>query len=127
MDHLLELGHQDFAFISGPPTRGSAAKYRNEVTGAFNQKNLKSFRIIEGNQKVDGGAVAVRTLLVEPNVPTAILCSNDLTAIGAMMALEEAGLRVPEDVSVVGSDDIYFAQLARPSLTTVKLPRDLLT
>ncbi len=97
------------------------------MTGAFNQKNLKSFRIIEGNQKVDGGAVAVRTLLVEPNVPTAILCSNDLTAIGAMMALEEAGLRVPEDVSVVGSDDIYFAQLARPSLTTVKLPRDLLT
>jgi DNA-binding LacI/PurR family transcriptional regulator len=56
-------------------------------------------------------------------MPTAILCGNDLIAMGAMSALEEAGVKAPEDVSVIGFDDIFFAQLARPPLTTVSVPR----
>jgi LacI family transcriptional regulator len=57
-------------------------------------------------------------------MPTAVLCGNDLTAIGLMNALEGAGLRVPRDVSVVGFDDIYSAHLTRPALTTVRIPRE---
>lgn len=69
---------------------------------------------------------AVEVLLAHPLFPTAILCSNDLTAIGALKALAEAGVRVPEDVSVVGFDDIDFARLAHPPLTTVNLSRQCL-
>jgi DNA-binding LacI/PurR family transcriptional regulator len=87
---------------------------------------LNTFRVLEGNQRVDGGDAAVRALLAQPNRATALMCSNDLTAIGAMMTLEAAGLHVPEDISVVGSDDIYFAQFTRPPLTTVRLSRDVL-
>jgi LacI family transcriptional regulator len=65
-------------------------------------------------------------MLARPPLPTAILCSNDLTAVGALRALAEAGVRVPQDVSVVGFDDIDFARLAHPPLTTVRLSRDQL-
>ncbi|HEV2495798.1 MAG TPA: substrate-binding domain-containing protein [Terriglobia bacterium] len=68
----------------------------------------------------------MRVLLAGKTRATAIFCGNDLTAIGVLAALEDAGLSVPGDVSVVGSDDILFARLARPPLTTVKLPRELL-
>jgi len=55
-----------------------------------------------------------------------VFCGNDLIAIGAMSALEESGARVPEDVSVIGIDDIFFAYLARPPLTTISVPREQL-
>jgi DNA-binding LacI/PurR family transcriptional regulator len=81
---------------------------------------------VESDYKVDAGASAVRSLLAQPPIPTAILCGNDLTALGAISALQEAGIRVPEDVSVAGCDDVLFARLARPPLTTVSLPRETL-
>jgi DNA-binding LacI/PurR family transcriptional regulator len=59
-------------------------------------------------------------------MPSAILCSNDLTAIGVMNELAKAGHRVPEDVSVVGVDDIRFARLTRPPLTTIRIPKEAL-
>ena len=62
-------------------------------------------------------------MLEGPSLPTAILCGNDLTAIGVMDALESARVSVAKDVSVVGFDDIYFAHLARPALTTIRLSR----
>lgn len=73
-------------------------------------------RILESNYQVDGGASAVRTLLGQPFFPTAILCGNDLIAMGAMSALEQVGVRVPEDTSVIGFDDLLFARLAPGSL-----------
>jgi LacI family transcriptional regulator len=87
---------------------------------------LRPFPILESNFKVDGGASAVRALMDQTSIPTAIFCSNDLIAMGAMSALEEAGMNVPEDVSVVGFDDIFFARLSRPPLTTVRIPREQL-
>jgi DNA-binding LacI/PurR family transcriptional regulator len=62
----------------------------------------------------------------QQSIPTAIFCGNDLIAMGAMSALEEAGVKAPEDVSVIGFDDIFFAHLARPPLTTVSVPRERL-
>lgn len=126
IDHLHSLGHKEYAFIAGPQTLRSAVARRNAFIDALTHWGLPSDRTVEGNHKVDGGMRAARTLLAESPLPTAILCSNDLTAIGTMKALAEAGVRVPEDVSVVGFDDIDFARLAYPPLTTVNLSRDRL-
>jgi DNA-binding LacI/PurR family transcriptional regulator len=76
---------------------------------------------------VDGGVAAAQEILAAGGGKTiAILCGNDLTAIGVIDGLEAAGVQVPGDVSVVGCDDIYFAHLVRPPLTTVRIPRDRL-
>jgi DNA-binding LacI/PurR family transcriptional regulator len=75
---------------------------------------------------VDAGASAVREVLSRREIPTVVFCGNDLIAMGAMSALEESGVRVPDDVSVLGIDDIFFAFLARPPLTTISVPREQL-
>ncbi len=124
--HLHDLGHEDIAFIAGPQLLRSAVIRREAFIDALEQWGLPSDRTLESNHKVDGGIAAVQVLLQSDRLPTAILCSNDLTAIGAMSALQEAGLCVPDDVSVVGFDDIYFSRIAVPPLTTVGLSRERL-
>ena len=69
---------------------------------------------------------SVRTILSVDEIPTVIFCGSDLIAMGAMSALEDAGVKIPEDVSIVGIDDISFAFLARPPLTTISVPRERL-
>jgi DNA-binding LacI/PurR family transcriptional regulator len=76
-----------------------------------------------GNHKIDGGESAMRRLLARARRPTAVLASNDLTAIGALRAIYSAKLRVPEDISVIGFDDIDFSQFTQPPLTTIRLSR----
>ncbi|HUT57194.1 MAG TPA: LacI family DNA-binding transcriptional regulator, partial [Phycisphaerae bacterium] len=126
IDYLFELGHRDFAFIAGPQNLRSAVVRREAFLAALHRRRIPDYRVIEGNHKVDGAVTAVRALLAEPKLATAILCSNDLTAIGALSTLQQAGCQVPRDVSVVGFDDIDFASLAYPPLTTISLPRDRL-
>ncbi|HTV54696.1 MAG TPA: LacI family DNA-binding transcriptional regulator [Terriglobia bacterium] len=124
IDHLYSLGHQAIGFIAGPQSLRSAAVRRKAFVDALRQYGLMTEATVEGNHRVDGGVKAIEDLLGRPNFPSAILCSNDLTAIGAITALQDAGLRVPEDVSIVGFDDIYLARIVRPALTTVNLPRE---
>ncbi|HEV2494527.1 MAG TPA: LacI family DNA-binding transcriptional regulator [Terriglobia bacterium] len=126
INHLHDLGHQDIAFIAGPQTLRSAVIRRKAFMEGLRHWGLSSHWALEDSHKVEGGIAAVRTLLDSDRFPTAILCSNDLIAIGAMNALQDAGLRVPEDVSVVGFDDIDFASFAVPPLTTVRLSRERL-
>ncbi len=124
IDHLYGLGHRDIAFISGPQKLRSA-KIRSEgFASALQSYGLNPERTLESDHRVEGGMLAAHALLGQGKAPTAILCSNDLTAIGAMRALCEAGLRIPDDVSVVGFDDIYFAGITAPPLTTISVPRD---
>lgn len=126
VDHLHRLGHKDFAFISGFPTFSAAVSRRDAFIAAVSQRRLGAERIVDENQKVDGGIRGVQALLARHPLPTAILCVNDVTAIGALHALQHAGLRVPQDVSLVGYDDIGLAALAFPPLTTVSLSRQYL-
>ena len=79
--------------------------------------------IAAGTDSPDGGREAARLLLGSGSQPTAILCVNDFMAIGVLRALREAHLRVPEDVSVVGFDNIGLAAFTQPALTTVHVPR----
>jgi DNA-binding LacI/PurR family transcriptional regulator len=79
--------------------------------------------IEKGDHRIEGGAIAMKNLLKLPQRPTAVIASNDLTAIGALGAIHEAGLKVPDDMSLIGFDDISFAHLTQPPLTTVILSR----
>jgi LacI family transcriptional regulator len=124
IDHLWERGHRRFAFVAGPGNIRSAQCFRQAVTETFENRRIQLCQVLEGNHKVDGGAAAALTLLAEPSLPTAILCGNDLTAIGLMGAFENAGVEIPQKVSVVGFDDVYFAHLARPALTTIRISRE---
>ena len=125
INYLYNLGHRRFAFIAGPQNRPSHVAYRQAITSALHETGLKP-HTLEGQNDVEGGDRAVQEILTGRNFPTAILCSNDLTAIGALRALIRAGIRVPEDVSIVGADDIPFAALTQPPLTTVRIPREKL-
>jgi DNA-binding LacI/PurR family transcriptional regulator len=125
VNHLIELGHNRIAFISGP-MRLASARMRYK---AFMESKVRDHLddnpdlIQEGNHQVDGGHAAMQKILASKARPTAVLASNDLTAIGAMGAIAEAGLRVPEDISVIGYDDIQLSAFTMPPLSTVKLPR----
>jgi len=125
IQHLAKLGHERIAFISGPAelrsSRRRAEAYRGIMERLFpDQPEL----ILRGNFRVSGGRSAAAELvnLTGDQRPTAVMAANDLMAIGAISEFEAAGLRVPEDISVIGFDDIAFAAVTRPPLTTVHLP-----
>ncbi|MGI8960663.1 MAG: LacI family DNA-binding transcriptional regulator, partial [Bryobacteraceae bacterium] len=99
INYLHNLGHRHFAYISGPQNRPSHMAYREAVRGALNHLALIPI-LIEGENTVASGEMAIRSLLSGRPFPTAILCSNDLTAIGVLKALFQAGIQVPGDVSV---------------------------
>lgn len=122
--HLRALGHTRVAFISGPNNLKSAQVRREAFLHCLGRRPAEHHDLVEeGNHKVDGGLSAITRLLQRPSPPTAVLASNDLTAIGALRGIRQAGLRIPEDVSVVGFDDIDMAQFTEPPLTTVRLQR----
>ncbi|QMV18884.1 substrate-binding domain-containing protein [Granulicella sp. 5B5] len=125
VDHLIKLGHRRIAFISGPMRLASArVRYKAFMEStARDHLDHNPHLIEEGNHRVDGGHEAMRRILHSGAKPTAVLASNDLTAIGAMGAITEAGLRVPDDISVVGFDDIQLSAFTMPPLSTVRLPR----
>jgi LacI family transcriptional regulator len=77
--------------------------------------------IVEGDHTMEGGMAACARLLAKPQRPTAVLCSNDMTAIGVMRKSYEAGITIPRDLSLVGFDDIRLAQFVLPPLTTIQM------
>ena len=123
VEHLAQLGHERLAFIAGPSERRSARRYRETVLKSVHERKMKLQQIVESDQTLEGGRAAVQKMWAGTELPTALICINDLTAIGAITALREMGVRVPEQVSVVGCDDFYMAQFVNPPLTTVKLDR----
>lgn len=125
LTHLKELGHTRIGFIAGPHNRLSAVAYRDAVIEAFSRLDLPVGSFVEGNNDLASGVQGIRGLC-EREAPTAVLCGSDLTAWGAVSALVGMGLRVPEDVSIVGADDVSLARFAIPALTTVRLPREQL-
>ncbi len=123
VEHLVGLGHRRIGFISGPLTQHSASLRRSAFLTSMNASGLvpEERLIVEGDHQLEGGMLGMTQLLSHPDSPTAVLCSNDLTAIGALRTLHKRGLRVPEDMSVVGFDDIHLAAFINPPLTTVKM------
>jgi LacI family transcriptional regulator len=121
--HLVELGHQAIAFVTGPLEQTSARLRRDAFEKALRSCRLKLRHdlVIEGDHTLEGGMAAMTQLLARANPPTAVVCSNDLTAIGVMHCLFEAGKQAPADLSVIGFDDVHIAQFMLPPLTTVRM------
>jgi DNA-binding LacI/PurR family transcriptional regulator len=124
VDHLAALGHRRIVHLDGGAAFTSAARRRG-YRDAMARNSLEPM-IIPSEHTDSAGIAAVQKLLnlfSHNNFPTALVCSNDFNAVGAMSALEEAGLRVPHDVSIVGYDNTSLAALRHVSLTTIDQPR----
>jgi LacI family transcriptional regulator len=122
--HLLDLGHTKIAHVTGAGSLRISEDRRSGFREAFAQFGLRPAddAIVDGNFTAEGGYDAIRRLL-EFEVPfTAVFAANDLSAIGVVTALTQSGRRVPEDVSVVGFDDLRLAAYTSPPLTTVQQP-----
>lgn len=123
-EHLLGLGHRRIACLVGPndltPSAGRIAGLRRALAEAG--VAVAEEHLVRGNGRPDGGAAAARTLLGHGLDVTAVFAFNDQMATGAVGALQRSGCRVPEDVSVVGFDDIPLAAAIYPALTTVAQP-----
>ena len=122
--HLASLGHKHIAHVAGP-SRLNAADVRREAFLDAIARHIPNAKIAiyEGDFKFDGGRRAASEILAEGDLPTAIFTANDMTAFGVMKELRQAGLSIPQDISLVGFDDIAFAELTEPPLTTVILSR----
>ncbi|MDE3189057.1 MAG: LacI family DNA-binding transcriptional regulator [Acidobacteriota bacterium] len=123
VQHLAALGHRSIAFISGPLSQRSPKARREAFLKSMAELGLRvpPEHLVEGNHTMEGGIVAMEKLIALDTLPTAVMCSNDMTAIGALHALFRTTLKVPEDISVVGFDDIHLAQFMLPPLTTVQM------
>jgi DNA-binding LacI/PurR family transcriptional regulator len=126
VQHLYRLGHRKIALATGPQNQVSAIANRESVLKALQKLALKPMRILEGDHRPESGAEAAKAFLSVRERPTAIFCGNDRMAIGAIGMARDMGFAVPEDVSIVGSDDIWIARYSSPPLTTVRIPRDTL-
>ncbi|WP_280243575.1 LacI family DNA-binding transcriptional regulator [Nocardia abscessus] len=124
VDHLISLGHRRIVHLDGGGAF-TAAPRRKGYRAAMQRHGLEPM-VVASEHTDSAGMAAVRRLLnlfSRDNFPTALVCGNDFNAVGAMSALEEAGLRVPEDVSVVGYDNTSLAALRHVALTTIDQPR----
>jgi LacI family transcriptional regulator len=123
--HLLELGHREFAMISGITAGNERASERLEgVRQALAERDLALApgRVLQKPYTFAAGREGARELLSRAPRPTAIVCGNDVLAIGALAGCQDAGLAVPRQVSVTGFDDLEIAAVVTPALTTVHFP-----
>ncbi len=125
VDHLLALGHRRIAHVTNAPGAYTSAEdrlggYRDALAAA--RVPFDAALVAEGAFDAASGRTAMHEILARGAPPTAVFVGSDVVAVGVLRALREAGLRVPDDVSVVGFDDIALAAFVDPPLTTVRLP-----
>lgn len=122
VEYLHELGHRHIAYIGGPLRLPSALRRKRAFIETAERLGLDPNRSIDADFTVKGGYFACSKLL-NAERPTAIVTGNDLTAIGVLHRAYDGRLRIPGDLSVVGFDDILFAEFTQPALTTAAVPR----
>ena len=123
VQHLAALRHQHIGFISGPLELRSAVARKDAFETSMREIGLpvKPDFIVEGDHRLEGGKQALQKISELRERPTALLCSNDMTAIGVMREAFELGITVPQELSVIGFDDIRMAEFLTPPLTTVQM------
>ncbi len=125
VEHLVTLGHRSIAHIDGGTGAGAAAR-RAGFERTCRQLDVEQFEVIAGDYTEHAGVNGTKRLLARKQRPTAIFGANDLVAIGVLDTLVEAGLRVPEDVAVIGYDNSPLARLSRLSLSSIDQSTDIL-
>ena len=124
VNHLIERGHRRIGHLAGPPTADTALNrklgYRHalEAAGIVFDRDL----VVEGSYSTESGRIGVQQLVSLPHPPTAVFAANLRVAAGAMDAARRLGVRIPDDLSIVGMHDAELAELLSPGLTTVRLP-----
>lgn len=121
VQHLAALRHSRIAFISGPLRLRSALARKSAFEQSMAEIGLPTSQIVEGDHTLEGGMGALNKLIGMPSRPTAILCSNDMTAIGVLREAYDHDIKIPADLSIIGFDDIRLAQFTTPPLTTVQM------
>lgn len=118
LDHLHDQGHHSIAYLAGPETSWISKRRFEKMLDASDRLGFALVEIGPNPPTIEGGRAAYRRVLAAR--PTAVIAFNDLIAIGLMQAAAEQGVRVPEDLSVAGFDDIFGSELISPPLTTVR-------
>jgi LacI family transcriptional regulator len=123
-NHLVSLGHTKIGFISGPKVNISSRKRQQAFVDALHRHglDLKASFVVEGAFTHESGVRAARQLLTAEGRPTAIFAANDEMAFGVMNVARELGIRIPDDLSVVGFDGTNFATFVTPPLSTIRRP-----
>jgi LacI family transcriptional regulator len=125
--HLFELGHATIAFVNGPSSIRQCADRREGAQKALRRARRRSpatlLEMTVNALSVDQGEKAVGALLSMTPRPSAVMCANDQIALGVLKRLSVAGVAVPDDIAVVGYDDVSFASMLSPALTSVRQPK----
>ncbi len=127
MDHLYKMGHHRIGVVTGPAlSYVSAERLQGAMARARQQRHERDLVVMNGDFSVESGVVAGERMLALKEPPTAIFCLNDEMAMGVLHTAHRRNLRVPDDLSIIGVDDIRFARFMDPPLTTVAQPmRDM--
>jgi len=125
MSHFIEQGHRQIAFLAGPRRSHSGEKRREGYTSSLRKNGIRILPnyVLPCEPNIESGHQAAQTLLAAHPEVTAILCYNDLIAIGACLAGKSLGRAIPNDLSIIGCDDIPMAALFRPRLTSLRSPK----
>jgi LacI family transcriptional regulator len=124
IDYLYSLGHRKLGFVGHHAGLGPINERAKAVIDAAARYPDCVVRTAADADALDGGRMAARSLLSSGDIPTAIVCVNDIMAVGALRELRERGIRVPQDVSVTGFDNVKLSEFCYPALTTVHIPRE---
>lgn len=125
--HLLDQGHRRIAFVNGPHTIHACADRSRGLKQALSAAGVDPdaglLEVTTTMQTADGGEAALEQVLAEPDAPTAVFCVNDLVALGVIRGLLQRGLRTPDDIAVIGYDDVEFASMLTVPLTSIRQPQ----
>jgi LacI family transcriptional regulator len=125
-EHIINNGHTKIAFIGGKGMHGSRNLRLEGYLNALTEYGIEpdSSLIQIGNYHMDTGYQYTKLLIENGSEFSAVVCGNDLISFGALNAIKESGLRCPEDISIIGYDDIYLTEMTDPKLTTIKQPSE---
>jgi DNA-binding LacI/PurR family transcriptional regulator len=124
VDYLHSLGHKRLGFVGHHSVLGPLNERQKSVMDAASRFPALEVQAATDSDNLEGGRQAARALLSTGFKPTALICVNDVMAVGALRELRERGLRVPQDISVTGFDNVKLSEFCYPALTTVHIPRD---